>query len=154
MPDARRAGAQAPRPVTKREYETISAFRGELRRFLRFSEEAARRSGLSPQQHQLMLTVQGMPGREFATIKELAQHLQLRHHTVVGLVDRMEAAGLVARRTSEEDHRVVEVVLTGQGGSVLRELTAVHREELVRLADVSGRLADIIRGGHDGARIP
>lgn len=154
MPDAQPSGRTKSRPVTKREYETIAAFRSELRRFLRFSEEAARQSGLSPQQHQLMLAVRGMPGREYATIKEIAQHLQLRHHTVVGLVDRMEAGGLVARRPQASDHRVVEVVLTAQGARVLRDLTDVHKEELVRLAGVSSRLAEIIRGGSGGEEGP
>ncbi len=97
-----------------------------------------------------MLAIQGMPGRESATIKEVAQHLQLRHHTVVGLVDRMEAGGLVARRPQVSDRRVVEVVLTAEGARVLRDLTDVHKEELVRLAGVSSRLADIIRGQADG----
>ncbi len=132
-------------PVSKREYETLAAFRGELRRFLRFSEEAARGAGLSPQQHQLLLTVQGMPGREWATIKEIADHLQLRHHTVVELVDRMEGSRLVVRRQSAADHRMVEVLLTEEGERILRTLTIAHKEELVRLSGVWSSLSGILR---------
>ncbi|MDA8346766.1 MAG: MarR family transcriptional regulator [Thermaerobacter sp.] len=145
MSDSPRSAADGAL-VTKREYEKLSAFRGELRRFLRFSEEAARRAGLSPQQHQLLLTIQGMPGREFATIKEIAEHLQVRHHTVVGLVDRMESANLVFRRQSALDHRVVDVALTTEGKQILRGLTIVHKEELVRLTGVWSTLSEIIRG--------
>ncbi len=136
----------ARRSVTKHDYETLAAFRGELRRFLRFSEDAARAVGLTPQQHQLLLTIMGTPGRDYATIKEIAEHLQLRHHTVVGLVDRMAGLGLVARRHSATDHRVVEVKLTPQGEDVLRTLTIAHKEELVRLTAVWRRLAAIVDG--------
>lgn len=133
-----------PSSVTKQDYETLSAFRGELRRFLRFSEEAARTAGLSPQQHQLLLTIQGMPGRRVASIKEIAEHLQLRHHTVVGLIDRSAPLGLVLRTPSPVDHRVVDVRLTETGEQVLRDLTIAHKEELARVGAVWRRLAQIL----------
>jgi DNA-binding MarR family transcriptional regulator len=142
----KRGGTVARRLVTKHDYETLAAFRGELRWFLRFSEDAARAVGLTPQQHQLLLTIMGTPGRDYATIKEIAEHLQLRHHTVVGLIDRMEGLGLIARRHSTTDHRVVEVTLMPQGEDVLRTLTIAHKEELVRLTAVWRHLAAIIDG--------
>ncbi|MCL6562937.1 MAG: MarR family transcriptional regulator [Firmicutes bacterium] len=122
--------------ITKRDYEVLARFRTALRRFLRFSEEAARAAGLTPQQHQLLLAVQGMPGREWATVRELADALQLQHHSVVGLVDRLEQLGLVARRAHAADHRAVEVHLTPQGLRQLAALTAAHRAELRRMRAV------------------
>ncbi len=119
--------------LAKADYEAIAAFRHALRHFLRFSEEAARVAGLTPQQHQLLLAVKGFPGREWATIRELAERLELRHHTVVGEVDRAERAGLVARAPHAEDRRAVEVHLTARGNEVLEALTNTHRDELVRV---------------------
>lgn len=115
---------------TKGQYEALAAFRHALRRFLRFSEEAARAHGVTPQQHQLLLAIKGFPGRDWATIRELAERLQLRHHSVVGEIDRAVAAGLVERSPHAADRRAVEVRLTAAGQAVLAALTAVHQEEL------------------------
>lgn len=130
--------------VTKRDYEVLARFRAALRRFLRFSEDAARAAGLTPQQHQLLLAVQGMPGRDWATMRELAEVLQIQHHSVVGLVDRLERAGLVVRQGHAADHRVVEVHLTPQGLHRLAALTAVHRAELRRMRAVWQELQAIL----------
>lgn len=127
MPDA------PPVPISKNQYEVLAAFRRELRAFLRFSEQAAADVGLTPQQHQLLLAIKGYPGREWATISELSQVLALRHHSVVGIVDRSCRAGIVQRRTHDDDHRYIEVVLTPLGEERLALLTQSHVDELKRL---------------------
>src|ERR1017187_10959937 len=87
-----------PKPLVKSEYETLAAFRYALRQFMRFSEAAAREAGITAQQHQALLAVKGFPGRDRVTVGELAERLQLRHHSTVGLVDRLVAGEVVLRR--------------------------------------------------------
>jgi DNA-binding MarR family transcriptional regulator len=111
----------------------LAQFRYALRKFLRFSEDAAREYAITPQQHQLMLGVEGFTGRGSATISELAEFLQERHHSVVGLVERAEQNGLVLRTQDVSDRRVVNVTLTENGQNVLFELTRMHYEEAKRL---------------------
>ena len=84
---------EGPRPIVKADYEALAAFRHALREFLDFSQEAARRAGLTPQQHQALLAIKGYPGREVVTVSELAERLLLRHHSAVGLLDRLEILG-------------------------------------------------------------
>ncbi|MEV4750545.1 MarR family winged helix-turn-helix transcriptional regulator [Streptosporangium amethystogenes subsp. fukuiense] len=120
-------------PLTKRDFEVLARFRFEIRRYLRFSEETARRNGLTPQQYQLMLALKGFPGREWATVRELADSLRLRHHSVVELVDRAQAQGLVERSAHPSDGRAVRVSLTPEGERVLTRLSALHRDELRRM---------------------
>jgi DNA-binding MarR family transcriptional regulator len=119
--------------VSKADYETLAAFRYALRQFLHFSEEAAGEVGLTPQQHQALLTIKGYPGRDYVTIGELAERLQIRHHSAVGLVDRLEAQNLVARRDAEADRRQVYVTLTPRGSNLLEQLAVAHRTELQRI---------------------
>lgn len=114
------------------EYRRLLGFRDGLRRFLRWSEEQAKAAGLTPAQHQLLLAVRGHDGRP--TIGDLADHLLLRHHSVVELVDRAERAGLVRREQDTDDHRVVHVRLTPSGSRRLATLSSAHLEELQRLA--------------------
>jgi len=121
--------------ITKRNYEAMAQYRYAIRRFLRFSEEAARAAGITPQQYQLMLALKGYPGRERANITELAERMQLDHHSTVGLVDRTEERGLVRREQDQEDRRQVNVQLTGAGISLLRKLVSVHRDELTRMTE-------------------
>jgi DNA-binding MarR family transcriptional regulator len=125
-----------PRPKTlaKADYEALSEFRYQLRRFLRFSEDAAQSEGLTPLQYQLLLHIKGYPGREWATVGELAERLQTQQHGVVALVSRCEAAELVTRSASAVDRRQVEVRLTSQGDSCLRRLAALHHKELQSLS--------------------
>lgn len=111
----------------------LAQFRYALRKFLRFSELAARKHGVTPQQHQLMLGVQGYTGRGSATIGELAEFLQERHHSVVGLVERAEQNGLVTRTHDVKDRRVVNVSLTPAGRKILLDLTRMHYGEAKRL---------------------
>jgi DNA-binding MarR family transcriptional regulator len=118
--------------ISKAEYETLASFRYLLRQFLQFSEDAARQLGLPPQQYQALLAIKGFPRRDSITVGELAERLHIRHHSAVGLVDRMEAQGLVAREQGQ-DRRQVQVKLTAQGGQFLGQLAATHREELRRI---------------------
>jgi DNA-binding MarR family transcriptional regulator len=125
-----------------REYRELLAFRTGLRRFLRWSDEQAASAGLTGQQHQLLLAIRGHEGPGQPTIGDVAEHLLLRHHSAVELVDRAEQGGLVQRVVDDEDRRVVRLDLTGKGRRLLDRLTAVHLEELARLAPVIARLAD------------
>lgn len=116
--------------VAKFDYQALAEFRYQIRRFLRFSEDAARRAGVEPQQHQLLLAIKGLPADTRPTVRVLAERMQLQHHSTVELVDRMEKAGLVERHRSEEDRREVLVSATGKGERILRDLTMHHREEM------------------------
>ncbi len=120
-------------PVTKAEYEALAALRYVLRQFLRFSEEAAQSVGLAPQQHQALLAIKGFPGRDRVTIGELAERLQIRHHSTVGLVNRLVAQGFVVREPATNDQRQVYVTLTESGSQMLRQISTTHREELRRV---------------------
>jgi len=119
--------------MSKADYERLAHFRYQLRRFLRFSEEATRRKGITVLQYLLMLQIKGFPGRQWATVGELAERLQAKHHGVVSLVSRCEAAGLVKRSASSSDKRRVEVRLTNTGGKCLEQLARLHRGELASL---------------------
>lgn len=141
MPHANSPAANDPAPITadalnKSDFEALSEFRYRLRRFLNFSETAAREGGITPQQYLLLLHVKGIPGREWASISELAERLQAVHHSVVALVARCEKAGLVTRRQNESDRRVVEVHLSSAGEACLAKLAAQHRNELTTFADI------------------
>jgi DNA-binding MarR family transcriptional regulator len=118
---------------SKSQYELLAAFRYALRQFLHFSEAAARAAGITPQQHQALLAVKGFPGRDCVTVGELAERLQLRHHSAVGLVDRMVAEKLVARAPSAQDRRQVYVQLTTRGHNVVERLSSAHSEQLKRI---------------------
>jgi DNA-binding MarR family transcriptional regulator len=133
---ARDEGDAAPVPLTKQDFEALAQFRFGIRRYLRFSEETVRGAGLTPQQYQLLLALKGFPGREWATIRELADRLQLRHHSVVELIDRAQGQGLVKRGPHPSDGRSVRVLFTLKGERVLGRLAALHRDELRRMDDV------------------
>jgi DNA-binding MarR family transcriptional regulator len=107
--------------------------RYQLRRFLRFSEQAARASGITPQQHQLLLGVKGFTGRGSATVSELAEFLQERHNAVVGLVERAARRGLVSKVSGRRDRRTVVVSATRQGETILKRLSRLHQREFEQL---------------------
>jgi DNA-binding MarR family transcriptional regulator len=118
---------------SKAEYQNLAAFRYALRQFLRFSEQAAKRAGVTPQQHQALLAIKGFPGVDRLLVGQLAERLQLRHHSTVELVDRMGRLKLVAREGSDEDRREVFVRLTAKGERVLEKLSSAHEEQLRRI---------------------
>lgn len=130
--------------ITKSHYESLAALRYALRRFLNFSQDAARQADLTPQQHQAMLAIKGFPGRDYASITELAERLQLRHHSVVGLVDRLARRRLLRRTSSVADRRSVELRLTAQGEKVIEQLSAIHLQELRQLGPELHRLIGFI----------
>ncbi len=125
-----------PEPLTKADFESLATFRFAVRRYLRFSEEAVRQNGVTPQQYQLMLAVKGFPGREWATVGELAERLQLRHHSVVELVNRAQRLNLVARAPHPDDRRAVRITLSEAGEQLLARLVSIHRAELRRVGDL------------------
>ncbi|HEX7891342.1 MAG TPA: MarR family transcriptional regulator [Ramlibacter sp.] len=124
------------RPLDKAGLERQSRFRYELRKFLRFGEEASRSAGVTAVQHHLMLHTQGFPGREWASVGELAERLQTAPHGVVALVSRCEEAGLVRRQANAGDGRLVEVHLTAKGRRIMEKLAAQHHAQLGGLAAV------------------
>ena len=125
------------------DYTRLLAFRDGLRRFEHWSEQSARTAGLTPAQHQLLLAVRGHGDPRGPTVGDLADHLLLHHHSAVGLVERTVSSGLVSRHEDQDDRRVVRVRLTPRGASALAKLSALHLEELSRLA---GRLTGLWRG--------
>jgi DNA-binding MarR family transcriptional regulator len=120
--------------LSKAEYEMLAAFRYTLRSFLGFSQTAAASVGLTPQQHQALLAIKGFPGRDYVTNGELAEQLQIKHHSAVGLLNRLEAQGLLAREQGHSDKRKVYVTLTPRGTRLLEKLTAAHQDELRQIA--------------------
>lgn len=128
--------ARKLQPLDKAGLERQAQFRYALRRFLRFGEDAARAAGVTALQYHLILHTQGFPGREWASIGELAERLQAQAHGVVALVTRCEEAGLVRRQANAEDGRLVEVHLTTKGRRLVARLAAEHQAQLGELAAV------------------
>jgi DNA-binding MarR family transcriptional regulator len=118
------------RKLTSQDFESLAEFRQLIRRFLHFSEQAARSAGLEPKQHQLLLALKGLPDNVRPRIAELAERLHIQHHSAVELVNRLESAGFVRRQRASEDRREVLLYLTSHGEKVLQQLSLDHREEL------------------------
>ena len=117
--------------VKDQDYQSLAEFRHQIRRFLHFSEQAARHAGLEPQQHQLLLALRGLAASEApASIGALAERLQIQHHSAVELVDRLEGRGLVTRSRAPSDRRQVLIRLTGRGEGELAKLAVCHLDEL------------------------
>jgi DNA-binding MarR family transcriptional regulator len=132
---------------TQEDYERLAAFRYALRCFMEFSQSAARAAGLTPQQHQAMLAIKGMPGSAGVTIGDLAGRLLVRHHSAVELVDRLEQNGLLRRDSDGQDGRRALLVLTQKGETALLELSASHLDELSRVGpELSAMLAAFVPG--------
>jgi DNA-binding MarR family transcriptional regulator len=137
----------SPGKITKAHYETLAEFRYALRKFLHFSETAALAVGVTPQQHQAMLAIKGFPGRDRVTIGELAERLQIKHHSAVGLVDRLVAEKYALRVPDQADRRQVYLALTDRGETMLERLSATHREQLRRIGPQIKRLLESLQGG-------
>ncbi len=134
------------KPTANSLVRQLAWLRYQLRRFLRFSEKAARVLGVTPQQHQLLLGIAGYTDRGWATISELAEFLQERHNAVVGLVERAARRGLVRKEQSARDRRFVRVRLTRRGSTVLKELTQLHLRELQTARPTLARALNGLRG--------
>jgi len=122
--------------LTTRDYAQLAAFRYALRGFLRFSEGAAAKAGLTAQHYQAMLILRACPEEQRITINHLAQQLFIRHNSAVGLVDRLAQEKLIVREPSRVDRRKVELRLTVRGREVLAKLAAMHRRELQRIGPI------------------
>ena len=116
--------------ISLSQYQSLAEFRYQLRRFLHFSEQAARSVGLEPQQHQLLLALKGLPEGRTATVSELAERLQIQHHSTVELINRMVEKNFLERSRDEIDQRKVIIHLTSNGEEVLRKLSLLHSTEL------------------------
>ena len=132
--------------ITDTEYEALAGFRYALRRFLRFSEDAARAAGLEPQQHQALLAIRGFGGGGPMSVGDLAERLQVRHHSAVGLLDRLVSLGLVRREPSPDDRRRVLLRLTPAGRRTLGRVSGAHRAELRRVGPRLESLLRMLRG--------
>lgn len=120
-------------PLEKHDFEVLADFRYQIRKFERFSEQVTRQHGITPLQYLLLLHVKGYPGRNWATVGELADRLQTQQHGVVALISRCEKLGFVERRRSEADRRCIEIHLLKNGEKVLTKLALLHRTELLSL---------------------
>jgi len=127
------------RRLSKADYRRLSEFRYHLRVFLAFSEHAADKAGLTTQQHQVLLAIKGSPSRD-VSIRQLAERLGVKHHSAVGLIDRLAMRGLVKRRPGSADKRHVFIDLTPKAEAILRRLSLAHRNELRRLAPTLKKL--------------
>lgn len=149
-PPAGKAPA-ASREISKADYEALAQFRFRLRCFLHFIGNAARSAGLTPQQHQALLAIKGCPGRDEATVSELAESLLLRHHSAVELVDRLARLGLVRREVDRSDGRRVLISLTRKAENLLAGLSASHLAEVQQLGPA---LTPLFRHFEDALRAP
>ena len=134
----------ATKDLTLDQYRDLAEFRRRIRQFLHFSEQTAKEHDIEPQQHQLLLTVQGLPEGVKPTVRELAARMFIRHHSAVELVNRLEANGAVRRQSSTEDRREVWVKLTATGRSTLRKLAIAHRNELERSGPELARVLESV----------
>jgi DNA-binding MarR family transcriptional regulator len=116
--------------LTLSDYQALAEFRYQIRKFLRFSEQAVRAAGMETAQYQLMLAIKGMPDGVRPRIRELASRMQIQHHSAVELVNRLESGGYVWRERAQDDRREVLLALTPKGDRVLRELALHHHDEL------------------------
>jgi len=144
-------------PLRQREYEILAAFRYTLRRFLAFSDAAAARVGLTQQQYQAMLAVRAHSGEAPISISELAATMLVKHHSAVGMVDRLEELGMLKRERSDGDKRKVGLRLTARGLQVFERLATAHRAELRRVGPGLGRFMNYFarpdgRSPREGAR--
>ena len=136
------------------EYQALAEFRYQIRRFLHFSEEVVKKAGLERGQYQLMLAIKGIPAGVRPRIRELATRMQIRHHSAVELVNRLEAGGFVDRARAQDDRREVLLALTPKGEKVLAELALHHQEELRSTGpELAMALRRIMLEGGDGAGV-
>ena len=119
-----------PKPLNETEFMALAEFRYRLRTYMRYMEERAREAGLNPQQYQLLLAIKGLPPTKIPAIGVLAERMQLNHNSMVELVDRCEERGLIARKRTGSDRRMVTLAITRDGDNHLRKLASSARQEL------------------------
>ena len=136
--------------LTLSDYQALAEFRYQIRRFLHFSEQAVKKAGLERGQYQLMLAIKGMPAGVRPRIRELANRMQIQHHSAVELVNRLEAGGFVHRTRAEDDRREVLLALTPKGEKVLGELALHHHDEIASTGpELVAALHRVMREGND-----
>lgn len=139
--------------LTLADYQALAEFRFQIRKFLHFSEEAVQSAGLERGQYQMMLAIKGMPGGIRPRIRELANRMQIQHHSAVELVNRLEHGGYVTRERAQDDRREVLLALTPKGEKVLAALALHHHDELQSAAPaLVAALKKVMRSGKDGSR--
>jgi len=135
------------------DYQALAEFRFQIRKFLRFSEQAVHAAGLERGQYQLMLAIKGMPAGVRPRIRDLADQMQIKHHSAVELINRLESGGYVHRERAQDDRREVLLVLAPKGERVLAELALHHHEELQSAApSLVAALRRLMQTGNNGAR--
>jgi DNA-binding MarR family transcriptional regulator len=133
--------------VTRDDYSALARFRYLIRQFLQFSEDAARHEELEPQQHQMLLVIRASEDSAGPTVGDVAQQLFIRHHSAVGLADRLEERGLIERARPDEDRRHVRLRLTDRGGEILEHLSRSHQAELRKLGpELVAALGELLEG--------
>lgn len=136
--------------LTLADYQALAEFRYQIRKFLHFSEQAVQAAGLERGQYQLMLAIKGIPEGVRPRIRELADRMQIQHHSTVELINRLEAGGYVKRARANEDRREVLLALTAKGERMLEELALHHHEELQNAApDLVAALRKVMREGKE-----
>jgi DNA-binding MarR family transcriptional regulator len=136
--------------LTLSDYQALAEFRYQIRRFLHFSEQAVKKAGIERGQYQLMLAIKGIPAGVRPRIRDLADRMEIRHHSAVELVNRLEAGGFVHRARAQEDRREVLLALTPKGEKVLAELALHHHEELRSAGpELVAALRRIMREGNE-----
>jgi DNA-binding MarR family transcriptional regulator len=143
-----------PPATTDEDYRRLLELRTGLRRFLRWSEQQAKASGLTPAHHQLLLAVRGHPDPRGPTVGDVSDYLLLRHHSAVGLVDRAEVAGLLTREQDATNHSLVRLRLTEKGSRKLEALSELHLEELAHLAPTMNALWNALERDSRGGTRP
>ena len=137
--------------LTLSDYQALAEFRYQIRKFLHFSEQAVQAAGLERGQYHIMLAIKGIPEDVRPRIRELADRMQIQHHSAVELVNRLETGGYVKRERAREDRREVLLALTAKGERTLEELALHHHEELQNAApDLVASLRRVMRDGRDG----
>ena len=133
------------------DFKAMAELRYQIRRFLRFSENAARQAGIEPQQHQLLLAIRGLPDGVKPTIGALAERMQLQHHSTVELIDRLVERGFLLRLRATDDRRQVLVKLTHEGEKFLQKLSLHHLQEL---QSVGPTFVKVLQSLIEGSRLP
>jgi len=139
--------------LTLSDYQALAEFRHQIRKYLHFSEQAVQTAGLERGQYQLMLAIKGMPGGVRPRIRELADRMQIQHHSAVELINRLERGGYVTRERARDDRREVLLALTPKGERVIAELALHHHDELRSAAPMLvSALRKVMQSGKDGTR--
>lgn len=133
--------------LTTAGYRLLAAFRYEVRKFLAFSEHAARGAGVEPQQHQFLLALRGLPEGARPTVGALAERLCVQPHTAVALVDKLEERRLIRRERGTGDRREVLLRITPAGEAILRKLSSLHREQLASVGPAMVEALDALLNG-------